>query len=131
MKLFEWLSKYDSYYFILGRSLLGLYFFVPGLLKIFDYSGTQSLMALKGIPLYELALPLTIFIQILGGILLILGQNLRITALSLFFLTILINIFMHNFWTLEGDPSQAHEIQNFIKNLAIAAGLLVLATKEK
>ena len=97
MKLFEWLSKYDSYYFILGRSLLGLYFFLPGLLKIFDYSGTQSLMALKGIPLYELALPLTIFIQILGGMLLILGQNLRITALSLFFLTILINIFIHNF----------------------------------
>ena len=110
---------------------MGLYFFLPGLLKIFDYSGTQSLMALKGIPLYELALPLTIFIQILGGMLLILGQNLRITALSLFFLTILINIFIHNFWTLEGDPSQAHEIQNFIKNLAIAAGLLVLATKEK
>jgi putative oxidoreductase len=49
----------------------------------------------------------------------------------LFGLTILINIFIHNFWALNGDPSQAHEMQNFVKNLAIAAGLLVLATKDK
>ena len=38
---------------------------------------------------------------------------------------------IHDFWMLAGDPSQAHEAQNFIKNLAIAAGLLVLATKDK
>jgi putative oxidoreductase len=49
----------------------------------------------------------------------------------LFGLTIIINIYIHNFWTLAGDPSQGHEIQNFVKNLAIAAGLLVLATKDK
>ena len=49
----------------------------------------------------------------------------------LFGLTILINVFIHNFWALTGDPSQAHETQNFVKNLAIAAGLLVLATKDK
>ena len=54
-----------------------------------------------------------------------------LTALILFGLTIFINIFIHNFWSLLGDPSQAHEIQNFIKNLAIAAGLLILATKDK
>ena len=76
-------------------------------------------------------LPLTIVIQLLGGIFLILGRNLRLTAFILFGLTIVINIYIHNFWTLNGDPSQGHEIQNFVKNLAIAAGLLVLATKDK
>jgi len=45
-------------------------------------------------------------------------------------LTFLINIFIHDFWNLTGDPSQAHEAQNFIKNLGIIAGLLVLATKD-
>jgi putative oxidoreductase len=49
----------------------------------------------------------------------------------LFGLTILINIYIHDFWSLAGDPSYAHEMQNFVKNLAIAAGLLVLATKDK
>ena len=88
-------------------------------------------MRMKGVPFSLVLLPLTIAIQLLGGIFLILGRNLRLTAFMLFGLTILINVFIHNFWALNGDPSQAHEIQNFVKNLAIAAGLLVLATKDK
>ena len=88
-------------------------------------------MKMKGVPFTAALLPVTIAIQLLGGIYLVLGKNLRLTAFMLFGLTIFINIFIHNFWTLHGDPSQAHEIQNFIKNLAISAGLLILATKDK
>ena len=127
----KWFKKLDSLFFITGRSLLGLYFIVPGLSKVFDFASTLALMRMKGVPISLVLLPLTIVIQLLGGILLILGKNLRLTAFMLFGLTILINIFIHNFWALSGDPSQGHETQNFIKNLAIAAGLLVLATKDK
>ena len=127
----KWFKKLDSLFFITGRSLLGLYFIAPGLSKVFDFASTLALMRMKGVPISLVLLPLTIVIQLLGGILLILGKNLRLTAFMLFGLTILINIFIHNFWALSGDPSQGHETQNFIKNLAIAAGLLVLATKDK
>ena len=126
-----WLKKLDNLFFIVGRSLLGLYFIAPGLSKVFDYASTLSLMKMKGVPFSAALLPMTIAIQLLGGVFLVLGKNLRLTALILFGLTIFINIFIHNFWSLHGDPSQAHEIQNFIKNLAIAAGLLILATKDK
>ena len=126
-----WLKKLDNLFFIVGRSLLGLYFIVPGLSKVFNFASTLSLMKIKGVPFSTALLPMTIAIQVLGGIFLVLGKNLRLTALILFGLTIFINIFIHNFWSLHGDPSQAHEIQNFIKNLAIAAGLLILATKDK
>ena len=127
----EWLKKLDNLFFITGRSLLGLYFIGPGLSKVFDFASTLALMRMKGVPFSLFLLPLTIAIQLLGGIFLILGKNLRLAAFMLFGLTIFINIFIHNFWTLNGDPSQAHEMQNFVKNLAIAAGLLVLATKDK
>ena len=127
----EWLKKLDNLFFIMGRSLLGLYFIAPGLSKVFDFASTLVLMRMKGVPFSLFLLPLTIAIQLFGGIFLILGKNLRLTAFVLFGLTIFINIFIHNFWALNGDPSQAHEIQNFVKNLAIAAGLLVLATKDK
>ena len=127
----EWLKKLDNLFFITGRSLLGLYFIGPGLSKVFDFASTLALMRMKGVPFSLFLLPLTIAIQLLGGIFLILGKNLRLTSFMLFGLTIFINIFIHNFWALNGDPSQAHEIQNFVKNLAIAAGLLVLATKDK
>ena len=123
--------KFDAFYFVVGRSLLGLYFIVPGLSKIFDYMGTLALMQMKGVPLSSILLPLTITIQIIGGFFLILGKSLRLSALLLFGLTIIINVYIHDFWTLADDPSYAHEMQNFVKNLAIAAGLLVLATKDK
>ena len=127
----ERLKKFDGLFFVAGRSLLGLYFIGPGLSKVFDFTSTLALMRMKGVPFTSVLLPLTIVIQLLGGIFLILGRNLRLTAFILFGLTIVINIYIHNFWTLNGDPSQGHEIQNFVKNLAIAAGLLVLATKDK
>ena len=125
------LKKLDNLFFIVGRTLLGLYFIGPGLSKVFEFTATLTLMQMKGVPFSLVLLPLTIFLQLIGGMFLILGKNLRLASFILFGLTICINIFIHNFWTLNGDPSQAHETQNFIKNLAIAAGLLVLATKDK
>ena len=125
------LKKLDNLFFIVGRTLLGLYFIGPGLGKVFEFTATLTLMQMKGVPFSLVLLPLTIFLQLIGGMFLILGKNLRLASFILFGLTICINIFIHNFWTLNGDPSQAHETQNFIKNLAIAAGLLVLATKDK
>ena len=111
--------------------MLGVYFIIPGLGKIFDFMATLTLMRLKGVPFSSVLLPLTIAIQLLGGVFLVLGHHLRLTSIMLFGLTILINIYIHDFWTLANDPSYAHEMQNFVKNLAIAAGLLVLATKDK
>ncbi|MFQ3244187.1 MAG: putative oxidoreductase [Arenicella sp.] len=121
------LSKLDTLTFTLGRALLGTYFLLPGIMKVVQYNDTLDLMLKQGVPLAELLLPVTIALQIGLGLLLIFGKAVRISALMLFGLTILINLYIHNFWTLEGDPNQAHELQNFVKNLGIAAGLLVLA----
>ena len=126
----DWLKKYDNAYFFVGRVLLGLYFLVFGALKVPTYFDTLSLMISKGVPLSSVLLPIPIIVQVLAGFFLIIGQNLRISSLLLVGLTLLINTFIHDFWNLTGDPSQAHEAQNFIKNLGIVAGLLVLATKD-
>ena len=82
--MLQWLKKLDNLFFIIGRSLLGLYFIGPGLGKVFDYASTLALMKMKGVPFSETLLPVTIAIQLLGGIYLILGRNLRLTAFILF-----------------------------------------------
>ena len=125
------LQKIDSSSFLIGRVILGLYFFVFGFGKVFTYQDVESLMLLKQVPLVVLTLPLTIAIQTVFGLLIIFGKYLRLGGLVLFILTLLINYYIHNFWDLAGDPSQAHEMQNFIKNTAIAGGLLILSTKKK
>jgi len=123
------MQKIDWSSFLIGRVILGLYFFVFGFGKVFTYQDVESLMLLKEVPLVALTLPLTIAIQTIFGLLIMFGKYLRLSGLVLFILTLLINYYIHNFWDLAGDPSQAHEMQNFIKNTAIAGGLLILSTK--
>lgn len=127
----EFLKKLDGFGFVIGRSILGVYFAGFGLSKIFFFIETLSLMRMKGVPFSSILLPVTILVQVFGGIFLILGRNLRFNAFLLFGLTIIINIYIHNFWALTGDPAQGHEFQNFVKNLAICGGLLVLMSKDK
>jgi putative oxidoreductase len=35
---------------------------------------------------------------------------------------------MHDFWNVYPEVNSAHELQNFIKNLGIFAGLLILSS---
>lgn len=125
------LNKLDDISILIGRSLLGLYFLGPGIAKVFDYSNYVAVMQENEVPLTLVALPIVILVQVIGGLMLILNQNVKFCALLLFASTILINFYIHDFWTLADGLSKSHETQNFVKNLAICAGLLVLASREK
>ena len=112
---------------LIGRGLLGLYFIVPGISKITGFSDTSTYMAEHNVPLVPVTLVLTIILQIGGGACLAAGYRARSMAFMLAGLTLVISLFMHNFWAMAPGLEQAHEMQNFIKNLAIMAGLLALA----
>jgi len=125
------LNKLDDISILIGRSLLGLYFLGPGIAKVFNYSNYVAVMQENEVPLTLVALPIVILVQVIGGLMLILNQNVKFSALLLFATTIVINFYIHDFWTLADGLSKSHETQNFVKNLAICAGLLVLASREK
>ena len=116
---------------ITGRVLLGLYFIIPGLTKITGWTAMSAYMAQHGVPLVPVLLVVTIILQVGGGACLAIGYRTGLMAFLLAGLTLLISLFMHDFWnTYEGgDP--AHEMQNFIKNLAIMAGLLFVAGDDR
>jgi putative oxidoreductase len=84
-------------------------------------------MEVHGVPAVAALLPITIVLQLGGGAALIAGWQIRATALMLAGMTLVINVFMHDFWNIYEGLSQQHETQNFVKNLAIMAGLLALA----
>ena len=114
-----------------GRMLFGLYFLLPGISKILTFAGTTEYMLLHNIPLANILLPVTIVLQVGLGVMLIIGYRIKESALILAALTIFINIGMHDFWNEYPNTDVGHETQNFVKNLAIFAGLLVLSTSEK
>lgn len=109
-----------------GRVLLGLYFLLPGIMKIAAWDMHVEMMMTQGIPAPGALLAIATAAEIIAGLLLILRIQVRLMALGCALLVIVINVMMHNFWNFEGLAA-AHETQNFIKNLGIFAGLLVLA----
>ena len=121
----------DKISITLGRILLGLYFLLPGISKIPTYAGTTEYMLLHNIPLASILLPITIALQIGLGVMLIIGYRIKESALILAALTIFINIGMHDFWNEYPNTDAGHETQNFVKNLAIFAGLLVLSATDR
>jgi len=113
--------------YLIGRVLLGLYFIVPGLMKVLNFGGTAEYMAAHGMIFIPFFLGLTIVLQLGGGACLLIGYRQREVSFVLAGLVLIISLVMHDFWSLEQSLERAHETQNFIKNMAIMAGLLVVA----
>jgi putative oxidoreductase len=101
-----------------ARILLAVMFFMAGIGKIGAYAGTQGYMESQGLP--GMLLPAVIGLEIIGSIMLVIGWKIRYAAFALAGFTILSALMLHlNF---------ADQIQSimFMKNLAIAGGLLLL-----
>ena len=120
----------EKAFITVGRVLLGLYFLYPGLTKIPRYDFMIEYMSLHNVPFVNILLPVTIFLQVVLGSVLIIGYRIKEAAIVLAALTICINIGMHDFWNEYPNTNAGHEMQNFIKNLAILSGLLVLSASK-
>ena len=112
-----------------ARIIMGLFYWVmaAGLAK--DFKIVTGLMAAKGVPAQPPLLVVTIGVWIVGGAALILGRGVIPSALVLLVLTAAVTPVMHNFW--QAEPAMfASELQHFMKNIAIIAGLLALIAIE-
>ena len=113
---------------LIGRIIIGIYFLIFGAIpKIFRYDFMHGYMAVHEVPFTHIALILTIIIQFLCSIAIIIGWHSKIAAFVLALLTLIINYYMHNFWDMTAGLEQQHEMQNFVKNIGIFAGLLILS----
>jgi len=109
-----------------GRILLALYFLVPGIFKLISPTSQIAIMQQHNIPYASMLIYVAGTAQVIGAVLLLMNKHVRLTSLGFVLYIMVINALMHDFWNFSGVTS-AHELQNFIKNLGILAGLLVLA----
>lgn len=122
------LTKIESLCPLAGRIILGLYFLLPGaLLKIVNFNGTADYMASHNMIMIPFFLVLTIIVQLAGGLGVMFGYHTKLAAFLLAGLTLVISLVMHNFWTFEEGIVRSHEMQNFVKNMGIMAGLLAIS----
>ena len=110
-----------------GRVLLGLYFLLPGIAKFADWERHVALMETHNMAMIPALLAIAGVVQIIGGLSLILNKQVVVCALGFAVMILLINANLHDFWNVYEGVNAERETQNFVKNLAIFAGLLVLA----
>ena len=110
---------------LVGRVLLGLIFAISGFKKILGFASTAGYMASKGLPMTDVLLVLTILVELGGGLMLIAGWKTCWAAVALFLFIIPTSIIFHPFWN--GDAQAAMNQVQFLKNLAIMGGMLMLA----
>ena len=109
-----------------GRVLLGLYFLLPGLMKLADPAQTIVYMESHNIAFAAPLMWIATITNIVGGLLLISGRHVKMVAYGFVIYVLLVNGMLHDFWAVAPEM-QERETQNFVKNLGIMAGLLVLA----
>ena len=119
-------NAYQAPTVLIGRILLGLIFVLSGTGKIFGFDGTVGYIAAKGLPLPQIVAVLTICIELGGGLMLVFGLFTRPAAFVLAVFTILAGLIFHNFWAAS-EAMRLSQQTNFMKNLSIAGGMLVLA----
>lgn len=110
-----------------GRTLLALYFLYPGIMKFVAWDRSVTLMETHGMVIVPVLLALAGIIQIAASICLLINKQVVICALSLAGMVLVINVSLHDFWNVYEGVNARHEMQNFVKNLGIFAGLLLLA----
>ena len=105
-----------------GRILLALIFVISGYNKLVGFDGTVGYIASKGLPLPQLAAAAAITIELIGGILLVIGWQTRWAATAIFLFLIPTTLIFHPFWAVAAGK-QIEMIQ-FMKNLCIMGGML-------
>jgi putative oxidoreductase len=107
-----------------GRLLLASLFILAGINKLLNFEATLEMMRAAGLEPATLLLPVTIMLELGGGLLLAAGRWFAAPAsFALAVFTIATNLFFHRFWAIEG-PEAALQLSLFFKNVAITGALL-------
>lgn len=103
---------------LIGRILLSIIFIGSGIGKIAAPQATIASITAAGLPFPTLALIAAIAVELGGGLLLLVGFRTRLVAALLTGFTLLTAAVFHH------DFSDQNQMIHFLKNLAIAGGLL-------
>lgn len=104
---------------LLGRVMLALIFILAGIGKIMDPAGTSAYMESMGVS--SMLLWPSALLELLGGIAIAVGYRTSLAAVLLAIFSIAAGVLFHS------DFSDKMQMVLFLKNIAMAGGLLLLA----
>jgi putative oxidoreductase len=108
---------------VIARILLALMFVMSGISKLTGLEGTAGYIASVGLPAAQLLALGAGVLEVVAGVLLIVGWQARWAALALAAFTVLASVLFHNFWAMPNDQQFMQQLM-FMKNLSVTGGLL-------
>lgn len=111
---------------LVARILLVVLYVLFGWQKMVGFSGTIGYMTSVGVPLPAVAALVAVVVELVFGVLLLIGIYTRPLALLLAVYTLVTGFIGHPYWTLSG-MDQYMAMINFYKNVSITGGFLLLA----
>jgi putative oxidoreductase len=108
---------------LVARILLALMFVLSGISKLTGLEGTAGYIASVGLPAAQLLAIGAGVLEVVAGVLLIVGWQARWAALALAAFTVLASVLFHNFWAMPKEQQFMQQLM-FMKNMAIIGGLL-------
>lgn len=106
---------------VTGRLFLAIIFILSSLSKLTDPTASIGYITSVGLAFPELALLVAIAVELVGGVLLVLGYRVRAVALALAAFT-LVTAFSFHF-----KLADQNQFIHFFKNIAMTGGLLQIA----
>ncbi|ANY86503.1 MULTISPECIES: DoxX family protein [Pseudomonas] len=111
---------------LLARVLLMILFILSGWSKLTGFEGTVNYMNSLGAPAPMLAAAIAVIMEFAVGTLLILGFYTRPLAFLFALFVLGTALIGHPFWNMV-DPERSANMTQFLKNMSIVGGLLLLA----
>jgi len=116
------MNKYASALALVGRLALAGIFVIFGFTKISGFAGMVAYASSVGVPFPELAIVLAIAIELLGGLMLVIGYKTKWVALVIALFLVPVTYYFHT------DFTNPVNMIMLWKNVSIIGGMLVLAS---
>ena len=117
----------DSGIILIARLALSVLFLWSGVMKLLGYGAFVGYLQAKGVPIVQIAAPIATAVEVIGGILLVVGFMIRPLGLLMAVYTVATAILGHDFWNVTNAALQHDMVIHFWKNVAIAGGFLLLS----
>jgi len=111
---------------VVGRVLLALIFVTSGYGKLAGIEGTAGYIASVGLPWPTALAAAAGLFELVAGLALVVGFKARWAAFALGAFTLLASLLFHAYWAAPADQQFVQQLM-FMKNLAIAGGLFIVA----
>jgi putative oxidoreductase len=119
-------ATYSDVAILLARILLMTLFISTGLEKLTNFAETVKYMEEVKTPTPTIAAGVAVLMEFFVGIAIVLGVLTRPLALAFALFTFGTAMLGHRFWTMAGPLREENRI-NFLKNMSIIGGLVLLA----